>query len=55
MSRHLALEIQPLQDDVGEDFARMRGFEAAIEVDGRLDALVTQNAPYKLVFAGAVL
>ena len=49
------LEVQLLANDVGEDLARLRGLQAAIEVDGRLDALVTENAPYEFVFAGSVL
>jgi hypothetical protein len=35
------LEVQAMADDVGEDLASLRGLQVAIEVDGRLDALVT--------------
>jgi hypothetical protein len=41
MSHRGGREVQALADDVGEDFARLRRLQAAIEVNGRLDALVT--------------
>jgi hypothetical protein len=41
MSRRIGLEVQALADDVGEDLARLRRLQAAIELGGRLDALVT--------------
>ena len=55
MSHRVGREVQALADDVGEDLARLRRLQAAIEVDGGLDALVTQNAPHEFIFAGAVL
>src|SRR3984893_16511697 len=55
MSPRSGAEVQALADDVGEYLARLRRLQAQIEVLGRLGALVTENAPYELVFAGPVL
>src|SRR5215470_1160577 len=55
MSRRSGPEVEPLADDVGEYLARLRRLQAQIEVLGCLGALVTQNAPYKFIFAGPVL
>jgi hypothetical protein len=54
MSHRAAPEVQLLAHDVGKDFARLRGLEVQIEVDGRLHALVAQNVPHELVFARPV-
>jgi len=55
MSRRSGAEVQALADDIGEYLARLRRLQAQIEVLGGLGALVTENAPYELVFAGPVL
>jgi hypothetical protein len=55
MSRRIPVELQPVSDDVREDFARLRGFQRQIEARGRLCALVAQEASDQFVFAGTVL
>jgi hypothetical protein len=53
MSRRIEFEL--VTDDAGENLARLRRLQAAIEVDGRLDALMAANTPHEFIFAGAVL
>src|ERR1035437_3476155 len=55
MSGRPGLEVETVADDVGEDLARLSGLQFQIEFDGGLNALVTEKATNKLVFAGAVL
>src|SRR6266567_790654 len=49
------VEFDLLTDKLAELLGRLRGLQAAIEVDRRLDTAMSKQPPYGLVVAGMVL
>src|SRR5712672_1743369 len=48
-------ELDVVADDLAERLIRLRGLQAAVEIDGGLDVAVTQQSLHGFVFARAVL
>ena len=55
MSRGILVEVQFVTNDIGEDLARLSGFQCQVETGSGLNALVAKNAPDEFVLAGTVL
>src|SRR5258705_12244523 len=49
------IELDVVADDLAERLIRLRGLQAAVEIDGGLDVAVAEQAPHDLILPWAVL